>query len=217
MKRVVQPEILDSLPRDHPDAIANRRDLRLINALMGNYRWFCRTLPPLLRPDDRILELGAGTGELGGRLREVFDGNAPSYCGLDLWSRPENWPRDWEWIQDDLFTFERYSDYTVVVGNLIFHQFDDEQLRQLGDRLAGTKIRLVLASEPARRKLHQGQLKLLRPLGLHPVSRHDGHVSVAGGFRRHELPELLGLSGPPWRVQCRSGFLGWHRTVAGRA
>src|SRR5690606_11470579 len=39
MKRLVQPEILDSLPHHHPAVAANRRDLFLINRIMGNFRW----------------------------------------------------------------------------------------------------------------------------------------------------------------------------------
>jgi len=39
---ILQAELLDSLPPDHPDALHNRRDLRLTNALMGNSRWFQR-------------------------------------------------------------------------------------------------------------------------------------------------------------------------------
>jgi hypothetical protein len=216
MKRLVQPEILDSLPETHPDAVANRRDLRLINGIMGNYRWFCRNLPSRLSSGDRILEIGAGTGELGLRLRAACGGKLPHYCGLDLWSRPPDWPREWDWAREDLLESERFSEYTVIIANLILHQFDDEQLRRLGRKLRAGNIRLILASEPARRRLHQWQLQFLRPLGLNPVSRHDGHVSVAAGFRGEELPELLGLSAPNWNVQGTSGFLGWHRIVASR-
>ena len=43
-KREVEPEILDGLPAGHPDAIRSRRDLRLVNALMGNQRWILKQL-----------------------------------------------------------------------------------------------------------------------------------------------------------------------------
>ena len=55
MTRTLTPELLDSLPSQHPDALRSRRDLRWINFAMGNHRWFARTLPPLLRPGDRVL------------------------------------------------------------------------------------------------------------------------------------------------------------------
>ncbi len=68
MQRILQAELLDSLPHDHPDALHNRRDLRVINRVMGNYRWFARTLPALLRPGEAALEVGAGDGTLGLQL-----------------------------------------------------------------------------------------------------------------------------------------------------
>lgn len=216
MKRLVQPEILDSLPEGHPDAAANRRDLRLINRVMGNYLWLRSRLQSELRPDDRVLEIGAGTGDLGLYLRRGCPGRLPHYCGLDLWSRPAAWPRDWEWVQEDLLRFDLYSDFTVIIANLILHQFEDEALRELGRKLSCKGTRLILANEPARRKIHQWQLKLLHPLGLNHVSRHDGHVSVAAGFRHNELPELMGLTGPEWRVECRTGVLGACRMTASR-
>ncbi|MEX2381853.1 MAG: hypothetical protein WD490_05690 [Opitutales bacterium] len=230
MKRLVQPEILDSLPQDHPDAKANRRDLRLINRVMGNYSWFRDRLPPLLTPEDRILEIGSGTGDLGLYLdgirkgRGAIQGPAKTvsptatfsahYCGLDLWSRPANWPREWKWVQDDLLNFDRYQNFTVLIANLILHQFDDDALRSLGEKLSSSGIRLILASEPARHKIHQWQLKLLWPLGLNAVSRHDGHVSVAGGFRQNELPDLLGLTDPAWQVETKNGVRGASRMIA---
>ncbi|OYU98743.1 MAG: hypothetical protein CFE26_27060, partial [Verrucomicrobiales bacterium VVV1] len=57
--RQLVPELLDALPAADPAAVHSRRDLRRINALMGNTRWFRRTLPHLTTPADRALELGA--------------------------------------------------------------------------------------------------------------------------------------------------------------
>ena len=68
MNRACEPELLDSLPHDHPDAVHSRRDLRLINAILRNRAWFERTLPAVLRPGERVLEVGAGTGEMALRL-----------------------------------------------------------------------------------------------------------------------------------------------------
>ena len=48
--RVVEPELLETYPDDHPDAIIGREDLLLVNAVMGNHRWMVRTLKRLYRP-----------------------------------------------------------------------------------------------------------------------------------------------------------------------
>jgi hypothetical protein len=210
MQRILQPELLDSLPPDHPDALHNRRDLRLTNALVGNHRWFERTLPPLMRPGEMALELGAGTGELGLKLA----GRGVTVAGLDLWPRPRAWPSENPWHVADLRTFENYDRYDVVFGNLIFHQFSDEELHALGTRLR-QRVRLIVACEPARRRVSQILFRALAPLfGANHVSLHDGHVSIAAGFRGDELARTFGLARDAWHVRCDTTTLGVYRMIA---
>lgn len=211
MQRTLQPELLDSLPHDHPDALHNRRDLRLTNLALGNHRWLERALPPLLRPAETALELGAGTGELGLRLLR----RGVNVAGLDLWPRPPGWPSTAAWHRADLRAFEGYADYRVVVGNLIFHQFSDAELAQLGAKLRGARV--IVASEPERRRLSQVFYRTLAPLfGANHVSLHDAHVSIAAGFCGDELPRMLGLNSREWNIRCFSTTLGAYRMVAVR-
>ena len=46
MKRLVQPELLDSLPPDDPRARGSRRDLRRVNWWMGHHVILARTPGP---------------------------------------------------------------------------------------------------------------------------------------------------------------------------
>ncbi len=181
LQRRVQPEILDGLPPDHPDAAHNRRDLRFFNALMGNFRWFANSLVDQLHPGDRLLELGAGEGDLGRYLRRSLRQRTFSYAGLDLWPIPKDWPKEWSWHRDDLTTFENYKSCNVILGNLILHQFKDDVLADLG-RQWREHARLLVFCEPARSTLHLRQLPLARLAGINYVSRHDARVSIEGGF-----------------------------------
>lgn len=212
MQRELKPELLDSLPPDHPDALHNRRDLRLTNRVLGNHHWFARTLPDHLSPSGKVLEIGAGTGELGDHLaaRGILAD------GLDLWPAPANLPAERRWHRADLLTFTGYGDYPVILGNLIFHQFSDVQLGELGQKLQRS-ARVILASEPLRRRSSQMLFATVAPLfGANHVSLHDAHVSVAAGFRDDELPQLLGLPQPGWDCRCHSTILGTYRMVARR-
>lgn len=210
MQRRLHPELLDSLPHDHPDALHSRRDLRLTNRAMGNHRWYCRVLPGLLQPGERTLEIGAGAGELGRRLARhgvVVD-------GLDRCPRPVDWPEDQPWHEADLRTFDGYPAYAAVIGNLIFHQFSPAELGALGKNLRGT-ARVILASEPVRRRASQILFRILGPmLGANHVSLHDAHVSIAAGFHGDELPQALGLEQTAWDVRCTTTALGAYRMIA---
>lgn len=212
MQRTLQPELLDSLPPDHPDALHNRRDLRIINGLMGTHRWLERTLRATVRPDETLLELGAGTGELGRRLHRA----GLRVAGLDLWPRPQRWPDDAAWHRADLRTFDRYADYPVIVGNLILHQFPDVELAALGAVLR-RHARVIAVVEPERQRLFQTVYRCVAPLFLaNYVSLHDGHVSIAAGFQRDELGRALGLDAAQWTLHQSSTPLGAHRLLAVR-
>lgn len=216
MLRTVQAEILDSLDEDDPAARANRRDLRRLNRLMGNYRWCREQLRRELRPGDRLLELGAGDGELGRLAAGALPPGAGA-TGLDLGRRPERWPDAWAWRQADILSEDALDGADVVLANLILHQFDDDALASLGRRLGASGARRLIANEPARRRLHLWQMRLSRPLGWHPVSRHDAAASIRAGFLGHELAERLGLDPAAWRWTARTTFLGAYRFVAARA
>ncbi len=210
MERRVDPEILDSLPADDPAAIHSRRDLRLINAIMGNLRWLRKTLHSRLRPQDIVVELGAGDGLLGKALHWPGD-----YTALDLAPMPADWPEDYDWVQGDFYTVgkARLQQASVITGGLILHHFQTEQLHGLGSLL--TSARLIIFCEPARRKLHLWQGKALRLLGINQVTQHDLPVSVRAGFLGDELAQHLGL-GSEWTTTVQITWLGGYRFVAQR-
>jgi hypothetical protein len=212
MNRTLQPELLDSLPVDHPAALHNRRDLRVLNRVAGNQRWMIRTLSRQLQPGEVALELGAGTGELGAELNRA--GLAAD--GLDLWPRPVNWPASRAWHVADLRSFDGFGRYAAVCGNLIFHQFSTAELAGLGECLR-RHVRVIIASEPTRRRVSQILFRALGPVfGANYVSLHDAHVSIAAGFRGRELADALGLEPSHWDIDCRNSLLGMYRMVAVR-
>ncbi|HVU32345.1 MAG TPA: hypothetical protein VHE61_02850 [Opitutaceae bacterium] len=209
MERTLTPELLDTLSPTHPDALRNRRDLRLTNAFMRNHAWFARVLPPLVQTGELAVEVGAGTGELGLRLAR----RGLAIDGLDLWPRPGRWSAARAWHQADLRTFGDWQRYPVVIGNLIFHQFGDDDLRALGRCL--TRARVIVACEPMRRRASQVVYSLVAPwFRASHVTLHDAHVSIAAGFCDDELPRLLGLDPDEWDVHCTTNLIGAYRMIA---
>ena len=212
MHRSLEPELLDFLSPDDPRAVRSRRDLRIINRFMGTHRWIERTLAAVLRPGERVLEIGAGTGELCLRLA----GRGIVADGLDRCPRPAGWPSHLAWHQADLRSFDGYGAYQAVVANLILHHLTGGELAALG-RAMGSGPRVVCACEPARWRISQGFFAILGPIfGADPVTRHDARVSIAAGFVGEELPRALGLAGGPWQARCSRNPAGTYRMIAVR-
>lgn len=218
MVRDVQPEILDQLPENHPDALANRRDMRRLNTLMGNFRWILAQLTQASLPSGtRVVELAAGDGALGvACFNRLSDARTWAYTGIDLWERPEHWPAPWNWEKSDLRTAHSLDFAEVIIANHILHQFNDADLAALGKRIRHSPARLLILNETARRPLHRWQARATALLGFNYVSRHDALASVAAGFCGQELPTLLGLRPDQWTIDTRSTWLGAYRLLAQR-
>ena len=210
--RSVQPEILDRLPQFSTAARASRRDLRVINGFLGCRAWFADALRRRHRTGEAVLEIGSGTGELGRALNRI----APGLAGLDLGRRPADWPRDSPWFETDVLQFTGWKNYPVVVANLFFHHFGRADLARLGAQL-NAHTRLIIANDPVRSRRSQVLFSLLCPLiRAHQVTRHDGRVSIAAGFRHEELPRLLQLDPAVWSWCVEATWLGSARLVAVR-
>ena len=215
-ERVVNPEILDRLDENDPAVRANRRDLRLLNRLMGGPAWIAHALRSRLSDEKvGIVELGAGDGTLGKRIHQAFGEHISTYRAIDQCSPPADWPTHWAWTRGDLREVELQDNEQMVIGNLILHQFEDHELQNLGARLR-SRANCFLFNEPARFRIHRYQLMLAYVFGLHRISRHDGQVSIRAGFRGNELPEALGLSREKWQWTCCHNWLGCYRMSAWR-
>lgn len=214
MKRIVAPEILETLAADDPQAVQGRLDLLKVNWIMGNHRWLLRTLHRERRTGERICELGAGDGMLSRKILQRAICAPQELHSIDLAAEPPGWPSGAVWHSGDLFA-RTLPDGEILIANLFLHHFTAEQLAQLGSRLS-SKTRLIIAAEPARYFIHQvtGWLfsKLMR---LNFVTRHDMQVSIRAGFRRDELPRALGLGGE-WSWHCDSRPFGAQRMVMRR-
>lgn len=218
--RRLTPEILDTLPQDDPRALRSRRDLRMINAVLGGGRWLLKQIHTQLSADPkirRVIECGAGDGILTRKIADMLAARHPdtSVIAVDLQPHPRGWQQhpNVQWHQGDLLTADALFDHTtLVVANLMLHHFTDKQLQSLGKTFS--HARCALLSEPHRWK--PWMRYALYPLGLNDVTRHDMKVSIESGFTDTELADTLGFAAPEWEVSSRSTFRGLHQVVARR-
>lgn len=208
LPRRLEPEWLDSLDHRDPRAIRARRDLRLVNLLMGNEGWILRQVATLSRSAERgIVEFGSGDGRLLTHLSRL----GPA-TGCDLAPKPPGLPVEIAWRQGDLFSLPETLTGGILVANLILHHFDPGSLRKIGGIAAGFDALVIV--EPHRSRGGLALAGLLLPF-VSEVTRHDMPVSIRAGFARGELTRELGLS-TGWSVTEKSHWRGSLRVVAQR-
>ena len=213
MKRIVRPELLDTLSPQDPRAVRSRGDLHRVNICMRNHALMADALRNELNPrlPARITELGAGDGmfflRVADRLRAVDGVSAcapehPSHSSsITLLDMQSNVSADtlvalaalgWhgEAIVADVFDWLRTAQPAeVVIANLFLHHFEDTQLVELL-RLVSRQAKVFIAIEPRRAAWPMFCSRLLWALGCNDVTRHDAAVSVRAGFAGGELSAL---------------------------
>jgi hypothetical protein len=225
LPRRLEPEWLDELPGDDPRAVRSRRDLRLMNRIMGHAGIIAAALCPNMDSTaaPRIAELGAGDGTLLLRIaadapwrtgaaivlvdrQPVVDADTAARYGA-LGSRMEVCADDvFEWLgRDD-------AQYDAIIANLFLHHFENDGLVRLF-ALAAPRTRLFVGCEPRRARLPLAGSHLLGLIGCNDVTRHDAVLSVRSGFAARELSALWPANGG-WSLEERRAGLFSHLFVA---
>jgi 2-polyprenyl-3-methyl-5-hydroxy-6-metoxy-1,4-benzoquinol methylase len=222
MLRTLEPEWLDSLDAADPRAQRSRRDLRLVNALMGNARAVARALAGTLRAGAKIADVGAGDGAFMLRVAKKM----PTRAELVLVDRADavgaetvaqyraiGWTASAvraeaaEWLQ-------QAPQFDAIVANLFLHHFEAQTLRALL-ALISKRTRLFVACEPRRSGLALAGSRALALLGCGAETRHDAVVSVRAGFRGRELSSAW-PPGTDWDLSERASGPFAHLFLARR-
>jgi hypothetical protein len=208
MKRIVQSELLDTLPPDDPRAIHSRGDLRRVNWWMGNHTIMARALRSHAQQSPRrITELGAGDGDFllqvvkqfrTGQRFSRFDSLSATAILLDRQKSVSVKTRrafaELGWLAKvvvaDVFDWKSSDGAKqIVIANLFLHHFEDARLAGLLGKISeGAK--LFIAVEPRRFALPALVGKLLWFIGCNDVTRHDATASIRAGFQGGELSAL---------------------------
>jgi hypothetical protein len=219
MKRIVQPEILDTLPPDDPRALRSRRDLRRVNAWMGNARIMANALKENASGTPRqITELGAGDGNCLLQFAKKINWKTVNATLLD---RQDNVSAEtlsafsklgWraEAVVADVFEWDAESE--IVIANLFLHHFEDARLAELLQNISH-RTKLFVAVEPHRFHFPFPCAQMLRFIGCSAITLHDAEASIRAGFVRQEISALW-PDKKNWQLTERRAGLFSHLFVA---
>jgi len=241
VKRIIQRELLDTLPPEDPRAVRSRRDLRRVNGWMRHPALMADALRKNLNglAPQQITELGAGDGDflfhvaqrLGsfgvpalagpGRLKAELQTETVNATLLDMQKNVSaemlagfgnlGWRA--ETVVADVFDWPQNSNAgDVVIANLFLHHFGDTRLAELL-RLISQRAKLFIALEPRRAPWPLFCSRLLWAIGCNEVTRHDAVASVRAGFSGKELSALWPEQ-QHWRLTERPAGIFSHLFIA---
>jgi hypothetical protein len=235
--RVVSRETLDVLAPSDPRALRSRRDLRLINRIMGTRSIIIRGMQPAAarcspeRPL-RVLELGGGDGSVMLRVaqklskswpavhltvldRQALVDKSTSAAFARLGWRMQTLILDvFDWIAAPS-PLQFPPRWDVIVANLFLHHLDNIQLPQVLPVVAA-RCNLFVACEPRRAPLALIGSHLIGAIGAGKVTRQDAVLSVHAGFRDAELSIVWPDDHGQWQLQEHSAGLFSHFFRAAR-
>jgi hypothetical protein len=229
MNRCVESELLDEMPADDPRAVRSRRDLRRLNALMGNVGVLNAALraPFHGRVPRRVADLGAGDGSVMLRLArrlcdrwrnvEVALVDRQGIVGAETCRQFEALSWTPKPVRADVFDWLSRSSgerVDLITANLFLHHFDDPTLARLLQLIA-ERTNCFVACEPRRYPAALRASRWLWLIGCNPVTRHDAVVSVRAGFRGGEISALWPRN-RAWQLQEKALGLFSHCFVAQR-
>jgi len=215
--RALGVEALDSRTCDAGIVRATLRDVQLANKLFGGRAAVAFGVDRLLERARAsgpitLLDVGAGLGDVA-----AFLARRPWRAGATIHPVAVDWHaeaarqccvRRIPATVADAATLPFHDRaFDVVVASQLLHHFPHDAAARLArelDRVA--RIGVVIADLERRRAAALGIWAASFPLGFHPVSRHDGVLSVRRGFRAWELAAVLDHAGMDAQVYRRPGY-----------
>jgi SAM-dependent methyltransferase len=192
-------EILDDAGVDASTRIKSIGDVTRSNVLFGGRRAALMALDDLLAPPASLtlLDVGTGLGDIPAAIasRGRARGAAIRAFGLDEALDLLGAARarlDGATCANATALPFRDRSVDLVTCSQLLHHFADNDLEALVrelDRVA--RVRVVIADLRRSRIAAAGFWLASFPLGFHPVTRHDGVVSVFRGFTAGELRSVI--------------------------
>jgi len=205
-KRLILPELLDTLPPDK--ARASLQDLVRINRRWGGHSTLRHLLHDALQktvPDGQpfsVLDVGAASGDMGACIRKWYP--AAKVTSLDYVESHLSQSAAPK-VAGDAFRLPfRPGSFDYVFCSLFLHHFQNMDAVRLLRGFGEVARKAVLVIDLERNPIPYYFINWSRPvLGWDPVTVHDGAISVEAAFRREELEDLArqaGLRNPRARV-----------------
>ena len=192
-------EILDDAGVDAETRVRSISDVTRSNVLFGGRRAALNAIDDLLTPGAslRVLDVGTGLADIPAAIaaRALSRGATILTSGLDeahdLLCAAKGRLSEATCASAASLPF-RTGSVDVVMCSQLLHHFADDDLEPIVRELDRVARKRVIISDLRRSRIAAAGFWFASfPLGFHPVTRHDGVVSVFRGFVASELRGVI--------------------------
>lgn len=202
----LDPKILDA-------AVA---DINKVNRLLGGFHFTLgavkKELQRMQQPEITIVDAGCGDGAILRYLATRITDPRVVFLGLDFSARSiENARKASRGLErlrfreSDILTINPTSiNCDILISSLTMHHFSDEEIVNWLAKFKQITTTSIIINDLHRHRLAYLLFKYLGPLLVkHKISRHDGLISIASGFKRADFKKYARAIG------CSSDRLEW--------
>jgi SAM-dependent methyltransferase len=209
-------EYLDDPATDPGVRERSLSDVRTSNILLGGMHAVLselRRILPQLGAEASLLDVGTGLADIPARAHDVAAKHGVRLTTLGIDEAPSLALTNARVLDASICGDARYLPFAsrsidIVVCSQMLHHLEDQELAVVLRELDRVARRLVIVSDLRRSWLAAAGFWLVSwILRFHPITRHDGVVSVLRGFTASELRDSTrGAIGRAARVRRHLGF-----------
>lgn len=193
-------ELLDDPASDAALVSRSLRDVAQANRWFGGTAAVLSAIDPLLRSTSSsltLLDVGTGAGDIPERARALASRRGVQLRTIGL-ERTTSLAAEAALrvgtvcVADGLRLPFRDKSVDIVTCSQVLHHFPDHEAITLLQEMHRVARRIAVVADLRRSWIAAAGIWLSSfALRFHPVSRHDGVLSVLRGYRRHELAALV--------------------------
>jgi SAM-dependent methyltransferase len=206
--RNTDPELMDDPSVPAADLQQAVDDINRINRLLGGFGFTRRAVQNLLQTTQKqhvtIVDAGCGDGEMLRYLDDHISDGRVSFLGLDfsgnsiLSAREKSKGRERvSFRESDILNIQPDDlDSDILISSLTMHHFNDDEVVEWLKKFKQITRCAIIINDLQRHRLAYVFFKVFgKVLTRHPISYHDGLVSIASGFKRRDLEKYAAAAG----------------------
>jgi SAM-dependent methyltransferase len=198
-------------------------DINTVNSLLGGFKFMLRAVKKEISkyPNQKltIVDAGCGDGEMLRYLEKQLDHKNISFLGLDFAAYSILKARDMSvglsrlsFRESDILKIDpKEIPCDILISSLTLHHFDDEEIVNFLSKFIEITTKSIIINDLHRHRLAFLFFKYLSPIFIkHDISKHDGLISIASGFKVKDFKKYaaaIGTTSDRWTWKWSFRFI----------